>query len=162
MAFVAAKDIGCASEDLDFLLGELLLFLCDVGFAAPGRKATLRDGAAGAAGHTDMAVSARKGEGAIGGHVQGGQDGADGDIGAVAGMDEAVIFPEESQARPVSQPAIHQGRGIHQGEEFFLRIGGFHHFDEPREILVIDFVIVRRPGVESDISFLLFLWLIRK
>ena len=101
LAFVAAENGGGAAKDLYFFFGQFFFFLCQIGFAMPGIEMPFPDDAAGAMVLANVTVAAGKRQRAIGGHVQGGQDRANGDKGTVGGMDEAVVSAKESQSRLV-------------------------------------------------------------
>jgi len=152
LTFIAAEDKGSFFEDFYFHIRQVFLFLGNAGFAAGWPEGLPANDFPGAGSFTETAVSAGKGKRLIRLQFQGGQDGADGDKGTVKGMDQAVIFPEESETCRPGEPPVHHGgsigEGIKSGFRKFLLNGLNDFFHVP----VIDDVIILWPCIEGDIG----------
>ena len=120
------------------------------------------DGASGAADEAFAAVAAIQCERLIGRKWQCGQDGSDGDEGAVGRMDQAVISSKETKPCGVGEPAVDHGRGIHEWEKLLARIRRGSRLYDFLKIAVDDFVVVHGPCVERDISFFRLGWSVWK
>lgn len=158
LAFIAAKNVGRPLQDLYFFRGEIFLLLCEVGLASEGIEFVFSDGTPGTADEAFAAAAAIQRERLIRSKRQCGQDGSDGDEGAVCRMDQAVIFSKEPKPGGVGKPAVDHGRGIHEWEKLLARVrrgGSLYDF---LKIAMDDFVVVHGPCVERDISFFRLGW----
>ena len=153
LAFIAAKNVGRPLQDLYFFRGEIFLLLCEVGLASEGIESVFSDGTPGTVDEAFAAAAAIQRERLIRSKRQCGQDGSDGDEGAVCRMDQAVIFSKEPKPGGVGKPAVDHGRGIHEWEKLLARIRRGSRLYDFLKIAMDDFVVVHGPCVERDISF---------
>ena len=68
-------------------------------------------------------------------------------------MDQAVISSEEPKSGGIGEPAVDNGRGIHEGKKLLAWVRRASRLYDFLKIAVDDFMIVHGSCIERDISF---------